>query len=362
MNEGVMGQMNRVETSVHRDAPDQISVAAVARAIRRNAFFIVVVALICGLLAAAHAVTRATTFTAIAWFKPQAQQNQSQAIAGLASQFGLSLPTGGTMTPQAYADLAVSREVLRPVTELPYSYRVGSSTVRGTLIDLYAPRGGAPDQRRDATIALLAQQVNTSVSKTGAVALKVTTSHGELSQQLAVSIMGQIDSLNLETQKGRATPEREFVQQQMAIAENDLSQAENRLAAFLQSNRQIVTPQLQLERDRLARDVTMRQQLYTSLVEAFQRARIDEVRDMPVITVLERPDVPLVPDSRRIPSTTALGLVFGLVLGLFIAFLRDTVRHLRLVAREDDESGEPRFSDTASRSAVRNAGIHSAAT
>ncbi|MGI8509539.1 MAG: GNVR domain-containing protein [Gemmatimonadaceae bacterium] len=329
--------MNSVERAAPVDESDQISVAAVTRAIARNRVLICGVALAAGVAGGVRAAMRPTTFTASALFKPQAQQYQQQAIAGLASQIGLSLPFGSTgMTPQAYADLAVSSEILRPVAESQFSYRAGPQVVSGTLAELYNPGPAPVAQKRDATVGLLAKQVATTVSKTGAVVLKVKTPHPELSQELAARIIEEIDSLNVRTQQGHATPEREFVEQRVAIAEAELRQAEGRLAAFLESNRQFNTPQLQLDRDRLNRDVTMRQQLYTSLVEAYQRARIDEVRNMPAITVLESPELPYAPDPRRTVSTVVLGIALGAVLGLFMAFLRDTWHRLRRITQADE--------------------------
>lgn len=322
--------MSRADAPVFVDSPDQISVAAVAAAIARNRLLIGLTALFCGVAGGVHALLRPATYSSTAWFKPQVQQAQSQTLMGLASQFGLTLPLGGSgMSPQAYADLAVSREILRPVTMSHYSYHAGSKVVSGTLVDLITPGPKPAEERRESTIAQLGKDIGTTVSKTGAVALKVSTSHPDLSQELAANIMAELDSLNVQTQQGRATPEREFVEQRVAVAEGELHQAEDRLAAFLETNRQFATPQLQLERDRLNRDVSMRQQLYTSLVQAYEAARIDEVRNIPAITILEQPEVPFGPDSRRIPSTTALAFALGIILGLFFAFLRDTWRHLR---------------------------------
>lgn len=331
-------------STVKRPAPveeaDQISITAVARAIRRNRALICLVALAAGSAAGVRAAIRPTSYTASALFKPQAQQYQQQGIAGLASQIGLSLPFGSTgMTPQAYADLAVSQEILRPVAESHFSYRVGRRLVSGTLADLYSPGHAPVPEKRDATVGMLTKQIAPTVSKTGAVVLKVTTPYPELSQQLAATIIDQIDSLNVRTQQGHATAERAFVEERVAVAEAELRQAEGRLAAFLESNRQYNTPQLQLDRDRLSRDVTMRQQLYTSLVEAYQRARIDEVRNMPAITVLESAELPYAPDSRRTISMVVLGLALGTVLGLFIAFIRDTWEQLRRVV-QSSESGD----------------------
>lgn len=333
--------MNLTEPPVFVEGPDQISVAALGRGIWRSRALIMVTMLIVGAAGLTHAVFRRTTYTATAWFRPQSQPSQTQSIAGLASQFGLVLPLGGSgMTPQAYADLATSREVLRPVSLSSYTYQDGGKAVTSRLVDIYSSGAAPLEQRVDGTVGLLTRQVNTTVSKTGAIALRVTTAHPELSKELAASIIDQIDSLNLRTQQGRATPERVFIEQRLTVAQDELRQAEDRLTAFLEANRQIATPQLQLDRDRLSRDVAMRQQLYTSLVDAYQRARIDEVRDMPAITVLEDATLPYAPDSRRIGSTTALALALGLVLGLFLAFIRDTWRSLRRVADAESVTNE----------------------
>jgi len=73
----------------------------------------------------------------------------------------------------------------------------------------------------------------------------------------------------------------------------------------------------------------MRQQVYTSLVQSYEQARIDEVRNAPVITVVEEAEEPVRPDSRRLPLKAALGVVLGGMLGAFVAFGREYVRRQR---------------------------------
>ena len=55
----------------------------------------------------------------------------------------------------------------------------------------------------------------------------------------------------------------------------------------------------------------------------YEQARIDEVRNTPVITVVEPPDLPTRPNPRRTVLKGLLGLIVGLLMGAF--FL--TVRH-----------------------------------
>ena len=55
---------------------------------------------------------------------------------------------------------------------------------------------------------------------------------------------------------------------------------------------------------------------------------MEEVRDTPVITVLERPEAPVFPDPRGLLRNGAIALVFGTVLGIFFAFAGEYLRRL----------------------------------
>ena len=42
--------------------------------------------------------------------------------------------------------------------------------------------------------------------------------------------------------------------------------------------------------DRLERQVSVRQELVTAMAQAYEQARVDEVRNAPVITVIDQPE------------------------------------------------------------------------
>ena len=79
----------------------------------------------------------------------------------------------------------------------------------------------------------------------------------------------------------------------------------------------------------------MRNQIYTTMLSAYEQARIEEVRNLPVITVLESPELPIDPNPRGGARKTAIGLLLGFVLGCILAFLRD--RFVRTRATGSDE-------------------------
>jgi uncharacterized protein involved in exopolysaccharide biosynthesis len=102
-------------------------------------------------------------------------------------------------------------------------------------------------------------------------------------------------------------------------ARERLVAAEGRLETFLTANRQLASPQLVVERDRVQRDVVMQQQVVTTLMQSREEARLREVRDTPVILVLESPRVPIERDPRHTVVRAALGAIGALL--LFASYL-----------------------------------------
>jgi uncharacterized protein involved in exopolysaccharide biosynthesis len=144
--------------------------------------------------------------------------------------------------------------------------------------------------------------------------------------------------------------ERQFVESLVADAETALRAAEDRMQTFLQGNRVIESPQLVFARDRLQRDITLRQQVFNSLVQSREEARIREVRDTPVITVLESGRLPTMQEPRKSVQKALVGGIMGGVLGVLFAFLAQRLAIARETASPDSreffgllEESVPRF-------------------
>jgi uncharacterized protein involved in exopolysaccharide biosynthesis len=73
----------------------------------------------------------------------------------------------------------------------------------------------------------------------------------------------------------------------------------------------------------------MKQQVYTTLSQAYEDVRIREVRNTPVITVLEPPAVPTLPEPRGRIASVLFGFLMGSFLGVVLAFAREMLTRRR---------------------------------
>lgn len=321
----------------------ELSVVGLAIVLLRNR---VMIALSCGIvlvLASPVILLQSATYTATAAFMPQSRP-ASSAFGALAAQFGGSGLLGlQTAQPAAfYAALARSRGNLEVVARTQFSVATDTGTVTGPLFHVLQVRGRSDALRVDNTVRLLGDMVSSvTEQKTGLVKVAITSPYATLSADIARRIINLVDQFNLQTRQSQAAAERRFTEQRLAEVQLSLRQAEDRLQQFLQRNRNYQnSPELSFDHDRLERELTLRQQVYQQLTQAVEQARIEEVRDTPVITVVEHPVAPVRPDGRGWTRKSVLALFLGASIGIVLAFGREAVH--RGDNGPDTESAEAR--------------------
>jgi uncharacterized protein involved in exopolysaccharide biosynthesis len=305
-----------------------------------------VVLLLTGLgvaLGLAIALLRKPTYTTTFSFLPQSSQDPSRAgLASLAGQFGIALGSmgGGNESPQLYADLLLTREVLAPIAQDTFVVDA-AGRAREPLAAFFDVPDGPPSLVLDNTLRVLRRDVISSTvaaRKTGMVSVGVSTRSPQVSYQVAQRLVAGLNTFNLTTRQTQARQERLFTETRYAAERTALRQAEDALQQFLQANRQYVnSPQLTFEKERLQREVGLHQQIVTTLAQQYEDARIREVRDTPVITVIERPTVAARPDPQMRAVILLLCTALGFGVGAALAFLRD----VRARSPEWDAALEP---------------------
>ena len=318
----------------------EISLFALGTTLLRNRWRIARWALGGAAIATLVVLFRPAVFMASASFVPQGNDPGRSGLASLAGQFGVSLPAATqSLSPDFYAKLLKSRVLLAPIARDTFVVQeLGGRRI--PFLDVFKIGGGSQAQREERGVALLRSIVAVSVVKaSGVVELSVTTRWPSVSLAIVTDLVNGVNEYNQRTRQSQAAAERKFVEGRLEVASGELRAAEDRLEGFLRTNRQFASsPELTFQRDRLQRDVSLQQQVFTSLTQSYEEVRIREVRDTPVITMFETPAVRAQPESRGRVSGVLLGLMLGAFLGIIVAFTRGMAARRRDIG--DAEANE----------------------
>lgn len=234
-------------------------------------------------------------------------------ITGLASQFGIPIPVPQpNYSPAFYQEVVHSRAVLDSVAVATVCDPCAGSRRSVPLSSILERDRGSLQRNLAATTRYLQKAVATEAGQqSGIIRISVTMPSAHVAEQVANLVLAQVSRLNFETRRDQARAERRFAEHSLGEVAADLRSAEQRLKAFRESNRFIVVPDLQLQESRLEREVRRYEEIYTALVRAYEQARIDEVRDTPTLTILERPSFPVEPNSRGLVSRSVFAFLVG---------------------------------------------------
>jgi uncharacterized protein involved in exopolysaccharide biosynthesis len=292
----------------------------------RQRYLILSVVVAWFLFAVVMVLVKPRTYTSSVAFVSQQSDGGMGGLSGVAAQLGLRVPTGQTSrSPDFYSELLKADETYRRVAEKPVEIMRDGRKLRVPLTAALGIDKGSAAQRLDASVRALRKLTSVSTKReSGLVRFSVRTTSPELSYQTSSLLLQLVNQFNLETSQTQASAERQFAGARLDEAAADLRSAEDALQQFLTRNRQFSTaPDLMFEHERLQRRVAMRQQLVTALAEAVARARIEEVRDAPPLTVIEPPRLAVLPDPRGLVTKGLVGILAGLLLGITLGVLRE---------------------------------------
>lgn len=317
-------------TTVTTDAgsPSALRVATTLLRFRR---LIVVVPAIAAVTAITVTLLLPRQFTATASFVPQSSVNPSRltALAGLSAQLGFgNLPQASAFgSPDFYRELLRTDEILRLLVDTRYSFPWEAGRFEGSLTDFWRTKGPTPEYRRDKAVRRLRGRMSGAVDpRIQLVTLRVTSPSADLSTAVLERALELVSQFNQEQRQSQSAQERAFLGARLTEARRELSEAEDSVARFMERNRDFRnSPPLLFQYDRLQREVGLRQALYATLAQNYEQSRIEEVRDTPVLTLVERPRIPVRPDSRRLALKALLALVAGTLLGVVAAFATDAL-------------------------------------
>jgi uncharacterized protein involved in exopolysaccharide biosynthesis len=313
------------QASGMRSAED-VSLAELLTPLARRWKLLLGIPLCSGLLAALVSLVLPSVYTAQTTLTPAASAagglsgSALAGLAGLAGQLGVATASGSAISPDFIADVLKSREVL--TATLQSRFHSGPDNGERPLLDILRIEGRTQAARLSQGVGRLEKAVQTEVDRaTGIVTLTVEAGEPKLAADIANQMLVVLNDFNLERRQSQSREQARFTLERLTEAQSELRQAEAAQLRFLQANREYRgSPLLEFEAGRLQRTVDLRQEVYVSLVKAYDEARISQVRDTPVIMTI---DSAVAPQGRSAPrpvrnfliaflagGIVALGLVF----------------------------------------------------
>jgi uncharacterized protein involved in exopolysaccharide biosynthesis len=251
-------------------------------------------------------------------------------IAGLAAQFGLPLELGGgASSPQYYADLLQSREVLEALLLTPFAVADASSR-RETLLEQLDFSGDTDALRVFKAVRYLRKHTDIDAAKSGIITVGLTLPRAQLAADATNRLVDLVNAFNIERLQFQSRQQRVFTERRLKEVEGELRAAERDQLAFLERNRTVTgSPALQAEATRLQRVVQAKQEVFLTLTRSFEEARIAEAKDVPTVTIIDH----AAPPARRSwPVRWAvilLGVLGGLLAGVGWAVAQDAIARAR---------------------------------
>lgn len=323
-----------------RGTDDTISLIEIANVLLRYRRIIVLLPVLFASVVGVRTFLQPRTYAASASFMPQIAESRSGSGAvALARQFGVNIGGGDRSggSPQFYADLLQTREVLRKAVET--EYRVEDTELgerHATLVELYEVEGTSLKPAWHMGVKRLRGDLTVSVGReTGVIRLAISAFAPDLAEQILERLLALVNDFNLESRQSQAQEEGRFIAARMEAVHRELLAAKADLQSFLKTNRQFQnSPELLFEHDDLQREVVMRQGIYTALAQAHEQARIDAVRDTPLLTLIDSPVGSAEAEGRGTVQRTIFTFFAVLLMTVAAAFILERGR------RSQREGGE----------------------
>jgi uncharacterized protein involved in exopolysaccharide biosynthesis len=247
-------------------------------------------------------------------------------IAQFAGQLGILGLENENRSPAFYRDLMSSRRVL---TNLITTHIQDPRTrnlepvyhVYYRKIDSLTPR------KTEQLLRLLGRRLQTTVdARTGAIRVALEGPSPQEAAEMLDSLLSLTNAFAVTNLRSRARARRQFAETQVVQAKADLEQSEDSLRGFYERNRRISdSPALQFEEARLRRRIDLRQEIYLTLNRELEQARLDEVRDTPILNIIDPP----VPPARHEKPQRRVLTVLGAFLGALAAIAGLVIQRTR---------------------------------
>ena len=256
-------------------------------------------------------------------FMPSAAESGVSGLSGLAGQFGVRLPSGGgtmSLSSDALAEVIRSKAFLEALASDTVYRGAASEREVITIATAIGEESGPPPLQQAKAARILRNRLLVQQDRRSDILrVSVATRWPEVSEGILEVLMLRLDAHVKRLQSSVDSSALDFSVRQSGAALRQLRSAEQALADFDNSNRGAQqSPYLRVQRDRLERQVSLAQDLYSSLEQTRIETSLRTLRNAQSVLVLEEPTPAAIRNARGTVGKALLGGVLGFLVGVLV--------------------------------------------
>lgn len=248
------------------------------------------------------------SFLATTVILPEADKSKLSSMGGLsdlASLAGINTGGDGSLL-KLYPTIIKSESVLKNILYKKYQTKKFQQPVN--LIEYWEIEAKTPELQYEFGLNSLRVMLLVLVdAKTSVITMSISMPEPQLAADILNGVTVELNSFLLNKKTTSAGNQRKFVEERLIEVKQDLTKAENSLKEFREKNRQVLSPQLMLEQERLIRDIQINAAVYTELRKQFEIVKIEVVKNIPVINVMDPARAPAWKDK---PKKATIVIIF----------------------------------------------------
>ena len=221
---------------------------------------------------------------------------------------------GETPMSRLYPMIIKSARILKEVIYTKYKTEEYADSVN--LIQYFDPYGKTEDEKFEKILKTIRDRMDVTFdNRLGTLVMQLQMEETQLAADVANEITSQLDIFTRIKRKTNATLQREFIEQRLTQVQKSLSAAEDSVWQFRETNRRILdSPQLLILQARLDREVQVQTVIFIELKKQIEIAKIEEIKDIPLINVLDAARVPVIKTSPHRLIILILTLIISTVI------------------------------------------------
>jgi len=281
-----------------------------------------------------------TSVTTLLPTKP-AESSALKSLALAAGNIVGSSVTRGADLSSLYEPILKSRKIIYNILNMKfYSDKTRSNQ---KLIDILE----IDDNSLNAKLSMGYEEIKTNMLRIttdendGIVTILVDSKNALLSSEINKELVRELDRYLRNVNIMKAKENKDFINERLNETLILLENSEETLMIFRQNNKRIEkSPELQLKAGRLMRDQKLQEELFIVLKKEYELSRIEEVKSLPMIMVLDEAIPPIVKNKPRRKAIMIFAIIIGSVFGIVISFIYEFLvysfqdeAHLKLVKK-----------------------------